>query len=115
MTDIVTRLRESSSCDPECQGRCSQCPDDLSREAANEIERLRRASPPLQGWMPIESAPKDGTSIIIALTDDTVSEAYWHRRGWVVHGEFLSDQQTHWQPLPTPPAKECTPDSKGDA
>ncbi len=47
--ELPDRLRNApSSCDPDCWGRCQQCPDDLRREAADaldakqaEVERLR--------------------------------------------------------------------------
>jgi hypothetical protein len=65
------------------------------------------------GWRPIESAPKDGTWVILA-TPVCVQSGYWgpsyfdyspmwltyaHRSDYApVHGE-----PTHWQPLPDPP------------
>jgi len=75
-------------------------------------------------WLPIESAPKDGSRIIIAVTGGMygakVHEAYfcidgeWGSDWWlaatqpsdyyigpisdIMHGEI-----SHWQPLPTPP------------
>jgi hypothetical protein len=71
-------------------------------------------------WLPIESAPKDGTLIILAR-DERVTvgqwqdpetdgagwdgddyEAYWH--SW--DGGFLNDPEycaSHWMPLPDPP------------
>ncbi len=38
---IVKRLLEINACDPGCDGRCIECPDDLAGEAAAEITRLR--------------------------------------------------------------------------
>jgi uncharacterized coiled-coil DUF342 family protein len=41
MTDIIERLRLVNACAAGCGGRCSECPDTVAREAADEIERLR--------------------------------------------------------------------------
>lgn len=40
MKDIVERLRGTSNCAPGCEGRCTECPDTLMRNAADAIERL---------------------------------------------------------------------------
>lgn len=77
------------------------------------------------GWLPIESAPKDGTRIL-GLTSFGVEPVRWHtdsgeeyglRDGWVgteqdseclpanrISRLTATCQPTHWQPLPTPPA-----------
>ena len=66
-------------------------------------------------WLPIESAPMDGTLVILARGDrvtvghwvdfeevEDIDESYWH--SW--DGGFLNDPEyaaTHWMPLPEPP------------
>ena len=69
-------------------------------------------------WQLIETAPKDGTRILIAMPrdDGPVCEAWWAQdyeggpgywstppsctgRGYTI----LPDYPTHWQPLPEPP------------
>ncbi len=70
------------------------------------------------GWRPIESAPRDGTLILLArgervtyghwvrLEDaEDIDEPYWH--SW--DGGFLTDPEydaTHWMPLPAPPKED---------
>lgn len=75
----------------------------------------------MSDWKPIESAPMDGTSLIIATSMDLVGEAsYCGSDGWWwanSHGEYWADavevhhgQVTHWMPLPAPP----TGDERGE-
>lgn len=73
----------------------------------------------LQGWRTIDSAPKDGTRILIwfvhanaAYSKDPIKEgwaaaheAHWidhNGGGWTWYG--LCGVATLWQPLPAPPA-----------
>jgi len=63
-------------------------------------------------WQPIETAPKDGTPILLGIA----GPHYWPRSAWwcldeerwVVHkgGRFsawFDIPPTHWMPLPSPP------------
>ena len=62
-------------------------------------------------WRRIESAPKDGTDIIVyrphAVENENVPKVgvdYWSKRlgnCWAKSND--SKQPTHWMPLPTPP------------
>ena len=62
-------------------------------------------------WRPIETAPKDGTQVLLARSDGIVGCGRWEDvRGvylWV--GEWSSDTKdvglkpTRWMPLPEPP------------
>lgn len=74
------------------------------------------------GWMPIETAPKDGNPVLIAggvfdvydhesLAMTGVSIAYWdkHRQEWHgdeanAHDEYKTHRPTCWQPLIAPPS-----------
>jgi hypothetical protein len=63
-------------------------------------------------WRPMESAPKDGTSILASGLEygkgpaRYTSVCFWHKGYWVedsnTEGESL-DYLTHWMPLPAPP------------
>lgn len=67
-------------------------------------------------WQPIETAPKDGTSVILAAVRDgkyVVGEGLWEGDAWWwanEWGDYNTDQiemyrqVTHWMPLPDPPA-----------
>lgn len=64
-------------------------------------------------WRPIETAPKDGTAVLLNLPEmgDVVSGAFCDGR-WEDNGmaqcRFMGDP-THWMPLPEPPK-----DTQGD-
>ena len=90
----------------------------------NELKQ-QPASP---GWRPIESAPKDGTRIMLWNGDDEPVFAHWDTslewgKGSKPINDWVSDwltvsgydagaervyNPTHWQPLPQPPQpKDC--------
>ena len=82
---------------------------DLLRE---ENERLK-ADAGLSEWQPIETAPKDGTDILV-MTGETMHVVRWiNIHGdfdyWAVddnkHGPFTlrGKAPTNWMPLPDPP------------
>lgn len=65
-------------------------------------------------WQPIESAPKDGTVILLywppvayaKKTWGTIRMGAWNGSAWKLEmaGHFRVDC-THWQPLPDPPVQ----------
>ena len=66
-------------------------------------------------WQPIETAPMDGTTILLGLPvcgnlwaeDRRVYEGRWHEREgtWTsINGFILFSVATHWMPLPEPPS-----------
>jgi hypothetical protein len=67
----------------------------------------------MNGWQPIETAPKSGVRILVWVTPakatPKVGIAHWHQPGnkdrpgfWTTEG-FSSRKITHWRPLPEPP------------
>lgn len=64
-------------------------------------------------WQPIETAPKDGTDIILARPEDDdcwYAIAQWWVAGWAFMSGRVGDmpaligfEPTHWMPLPSPP------------
>lgn len=66
-------------------------------------------------WQPIETAPKDGTAILLwpCWSDEIVYAGKWYdgkvKNAWVTQwgNQALPGKITHWMPLPEPPqAKE---------
>jgi hypothetical protein len=69
-------------------------------------------------WRPIETAPRDGTHILVWVHDDSPLRRYLgeHQSGcsiaaWTDHngGGWAMNrfgEPTHWMPLPTPPQEE---------
>jgi hypothetical protein len=94
---------------------------DRVRYAADRIEALEAA----RQWRPIESAPRDGTPVLVAVHDGDrrlVGEAYFNMfeeraddptgSWWWANetpGEYTDEAIhmrwtiTHWMPLPSPP------------
>lgn len=66
----------------------------------------------MSAWQPIESAPKDGTRVLI-YQGGHVYIAWWDEKDWTgvwvifdCDDSFYSltaDHPTHWLPLPDPP------------
>lgn len=65
-------------------------------------------------WRPIETAPKDGTWVLLWFdADEYAVSGAWMRPGrdyiahWCAFGRWTpGDAPTHWMPLPAPPASE---------
>lgn len=60
-------------------------------------------------WQPIETAPKDGSWIIVTSTHNQYYRAaimwddYWQDCNEANHDSFMDKSATHWMPLPDPP------------
>jgi len=78
--------------------------DPLEKQCRAAIAALQ-AEP--QGWMPIETAPKDGSTYLVA--DAVRGMVAPHIRGVIhnnpgtAHDWQYGEAATHWMPLPTPP------------
>ena len=98
---------------------CESSSTYYSEEAGRIRDRIRAmlASPAVpvgDGWMPIETAPKDGTVFLIGFNETarmrgarTVYEARWctaQEKFTSVNGFVLFDGATNWRPLPPAPA-----------
>lgn len=72
-----------------------------------DVEYIRADLSPQ--WQPIETAPKDGTWILIWLDwiGHPMSSAFdngsWQNLPWVANSKLYNP--THWMPLPKPPTE----------
>lgn len=77
----------------------------------------------MSDWQPIETAPRDGTTVLLWWRREELDVAYWAcgvwrefgdgSRGWMGESfhasapetwtRLLGERPTHWMPLPTPP------------
>lgn len=73
----------------------------LKRFAA-ELASLREG----QQWQPIETAPRDGSEVLLGWDSGHVTSGFWERQYWLTCvGPYQGSQAPqYWQPLPSPPA-----------
>lgn len=77
------------------------------KAAADMMIRLQAAlkQPSVTGWQTIESAPKDGTRILLYTAPYGAGSGHWDGK-W--HSHFCLNRHhtpTKWQPLPAPPTQ----------
>jgi len=91
------------------------------KEAQDEIARLRAAAAALQGaegWRTMESAPKDGTEILVVNDRGRFIVSWSGSRPpddclpnwWVVYSgkgwrDLRGSEPAYWRPVPPPPVK----------
>ncbi len=78
------------------QGRC----DGLE-------EKLVKAEQRVAEWQPIETAPKDGTRVLLCIDHGEWGDKVWTGLwgdGWMVSYGKARTEPTHWMPLPKAPA-----------
>lgn len=57
-------------------------------------------------WEPIETAPKDGSEILLFFTThfSKICVGHYAIGNWIEsQGWSIADKPTHWMPLPEPP------------
>ena len=81
------------------------------------MEQVAASQPTETRWQPIESAPKDGTQILVWVVgiEPRPRIAYWSDRarhggsvGWfgLQSQHFIGLNVTYWMPLPAPPTEK---------
>lgn len=97
----------------------SVAPSSIRRFARNFLSRaIPERHVVVPGWQPIETAPRDGTQIIMFNAMDNVAViGSWSKHnhvpvwGWIRPVEIYGEEvdgfiPTHWMPLPAAPAPE---------
>lgn len=90
--------------------------------AMSDVLLPTHPSPPegmVGGWMPIETAPKDGTRILLhpaVEVHDAWSKGYWSEQHecWIVGGSASGVTHTYWLPLPPTPPTTSAGSGKGE-
>jgi hypothetical protein len=107
-------IYEICGCSSAHDGHCMMCTKPITEHRLiprNELEEIERrllaSASPAPGWHPIETAPKDGTQLLLWCNRQIVS-GYWNQ-GSVFHMPHwgrpqYTDEPTYWMPLPDPPA-----------
>jgi len=125
-TGLPYRLRNSVS-GPHDRGQrltiVAGTPGMLLLEAASRIERqtleiillTARVAELEEPWMPIETAPRDGTPVLlwvgVGMSEPWAQTGRWHNalltNGWAGWVDTYQDEDlaepTHWTPLPPAP------------
>jgi len=88
---------------------CDICGGDIWKPDTRCLDcaMTKREETQMSKWQPIETAPKDGSRIIIAIKGCSLSLcAEWSGESWttIMAGNDWSGRKVrYWQPLPTPP------------
>lgn len=64
---------------------------------------------PVREWQSIDSAPKDGTLVLVANAERIIRIALWQEtwREWhAIPGKYSFAAPTHWMALPSPPSSD---------
>lgn len=117
------------------QAGAAEVSDATLNDFARAIERAHGVTEPgadegapLSTWSDIETAPKDGTNVLLVNRAGNIAAGMWLDSvlgaGWYLRGGenrpdvFFNTSQgpTHWQPLPAPPkAQQSTAEQFADA
>lgn len=97
----------------------SEIPESIKLNISRHQMQVRaKLAAPAQrddGWMPIETAPKDGTQIFVTYRAPNGKQTFrivrWYLHCWAsIPGDHRSEP-THWRPLSAPPAPAQEPRS----
>jgi hypothetical protein len=88
---------------------CRDCRLDDTADLIAELAAYLRDG----GWLPIESAPKDGTLVLLFEPHSEGGFCFVGCQNidgnWVNNLDFMVQKPTHYRPLPAPPAALATP------
>ena len=66
---------------------------------------IAKAEQRVAEWQPIETAPKDGSFILLATPKGRIADGFWSLVYGVWSWPYVMVEPTHWMPLPTPPKR----------
>ena len=56
-------------------------------------------------WQSIDTAPRDGTTVLLASPRGRMANGNWHQTYGVWSWPYVLIEPTHWMPLPDPPSQ----------
>lgn len=59
----------------------------------------------MSDWQPIETAPKDGTRLLLATPTGKLADGMWSSRYGVWSWPYVMTEPTHWMPAPPIPLR----------
>jgi hypothetical protein len=69
-----------------------------------EACRVALGAQQAQHWQPIDTAPKDGTPVLVLAADNERFVGCWKRGGWELFGAYARIAPVYcWMPLADPP------------
>ena len=77
-----------------------------------EIEAKAAVNAVRPKWQPIETAPKDGSTILVWFVPHGALSVFWEDDIWCISNQkcdplpvrgYRTGEDTHWMPLPEPP------------
>lgn len=86
------------------------CAKDRLAKFDDDLRSLLALAAPAEGWQGIETAPKDGTEVLVMLAPKVIRLGWYFKRssrteGWCdENGKAINP--THWMPLPAAPTGE---------
>ena len=67
----------------------------------------RHVKPPTpHQWQPIDTAPRDGTYVLLLGTAGRMADGKWVARYGAWSWPYVLDEPTHWMPLPPEPKEQ---------
>lgn len=91
----------------ECKKRCDSYGVACDDIMADEIDRLRaELAAWKQEWQTMETAPKDGSRILLATPSGKIADGFWSLEYRVWSWPYVMVEPTHWtRSLPIPGRK----------
>lgn len=99
----------SEMTDPRVEAAAQAIADTMLRQGkspdAQNLAQAALKAADVAAWRLIESAPKDGTCILVPVRHIGADVVSWRMNGWreTSNGLLMRDQPTHWMPLPPAP------------
>lgn len=94
------------------QEKCNRIGLDIDRALRGEVNEKSPIAGRLKliaeanRWQPIETAPKDGTVVLLAHPKGRIADGCHHPRYGAWSWPYVMLEPTHWAPLPAAPKQE---------